>query len=659
MPRVKIDYVVSFSSEDAENPASNLLQWDISKKKWLCPRGESSCSVVLQLTKSTKISTVNIGAYHAALVEVLVGRSETPNDQFQVLVPSSIFLSPIDSRKEENVEKVRSFNSEHFTEATRNQKWDRVRVVCSQPYNKHCKFGLSFIQLYEPEGASEPPSAATAVPARLLALDAASSDEDEFRPGQLFATHSQSTASGESQNSDTGAQIRQATSQALKNISETSTKLVRTPIVKTSKKQKDAGDNIEDRRRNSLMYEEEDDQPHAKIDRVLERHKDQTTREEPKRKDSSDDIDNKSEEKRSLDSNKDKDRPETAKHNKKTITPKKAPSPKASAASSSKHRNGDPERRKRPHSERRDKDNGGRRLRAGPVSAEPHALMRGVVVVLSGYQNPRRAHLRTAALAMGARAERDWGPRCTHLICAFPNTPKLKQVRASPRGAEAVVVKGEWVEECAAQRRLLPWQWYATEPHRYVAPTAQDKDSDRRELESECDTDDEIEKVLNKQKKQKVEKPVSHQREASPTRVGDTSRESDVEFVKDERIQGNVTVQDSDTDVTDEDSDHHNTMTIDESKLLPDFFEGYTFLMDESVERSELDAGLLARYVRAYGGTLLRASELDEDSDVNYVLCGSGAVPAATGTPLRADWVWRCHRRRRLCPTDGYRLARA
>lgn len=31
-----------------------------------------------------RISSVNVGAHHAALVEVLVGRSETPNEPFKV-----------------------------------------------------------------------------------------------------------------------------------------------------------------------------------------------------------------------------------------------------------------------------------------------------------------------------------------------------------------------------------------------------------------------------------------------------------------------------------------------------------------------------------------------------------------------------------------------
>ena len=52
----------------------------------------------------------------------------------------------------------------------------------------------------------------------------------------------------------------------------------------------------------------------------------------------------------------------------------------------------------------------------GPVSAEPHTLLRGAALVLSGYENPHRARVRDLALALGARVLRDWGPDATHLM---------------------------------------------------------------------------------------------------------------------------------------------------------------------------------------------------------------------------------------------------
>lgn len=52
----------------------------------------------------------------------------------------------------------------------------------------------------------------------------------------------------------------------------------------------------------------------------------------------------------------------------------------------------------------------------------------GVVFALSGLVNPERSTLRSQALEMGAEYRADWTPDCTLLVCAYPNTPKFRQV---------------------------------------------------------------------------------------------------------------------------------------------------------------------------------------------------------------------------------------
>lgn len=50
--------------------------------------------------------------------------------------------------------------------------------------------------------------------------------------------------------------------------------------------------------------------------------------------------------------------------------------------------------------------------------------------MLSGFVNPERSNLRSQALEMGAEYQPDWSSDCTLLVCAFPNTPKFRQVEA-------------------------------------------------------------------------------------------------------------------------------------------------------------------------------------------------------------------------------------
>lgn len=83
-------------------------------------------------------------------------------------------------------------------------------------------------------------------------------------------------------------------------------------------------------------------------------------------------------------------------------------------------------------------------------------LMEGVVFILSGFVNPERGTLRSQALEMGAKYQPDWNSESTLLICAFPNTPKFRQVEAD----NGTIVSKEWITECYKQRKLVEIETY-------------------------------------------------------------------------------------------------------------------------------------------------------------------------------------------------------
>ncbi|XP_059456383.1 DNA-repair protein XRCC1 [Corylus avellana] len=78
-------------------------------------------------------------------------------------------------------------------------------------------------------------------------------------------------------------------------------------------------------------------------------------------------------------------------------------------------------------------------------------LLEGVVFVLSGFVNPERGILRSQALEMGAEYRPDWSSDCTLLVCAFPNTPKFRQVESDC----GTIVSKEWISECYTQKKLV------------------------------------------------------------------------------------------------------------------------------------------------------------------------------------------------------------
>ncbi|KAH7565153.1 hypothetical protein JRO89_XS09G0147100 [Xanthoceras sorbifolium] len=88
-----------------------------------------------------------------------------------------------------------------------------------------------------------------------------------------------------------------------------------------------------------------------------------------------------------------------------------------------------------------------------PKQAKKHE---GVVFVLSGFVNPERSMLRSQAIEMGADYRADWNSDCTLLVCAFPNTPKFRQVEADC----GTIVSKEWISECYNQKTLVDIESY-------------------------------------------------------------------------------------------------------------------------------------------------------------------------------------------------------
>ncbi|XP_015120208.1 DNA repair protein XRCC1 isoform X2 [Diachasma alloeum] len=100
-------------------------------------------------------------------------------------------------------------------------------------------------------------------------------------------------------------------------------------------------------------------------------------------------------------------------------------------------------------------------------------LMGDVTFSLSGYVNPQRDEIRRKALKMGARYVADpnvTSNKCSHLICAFRNTPKSQQLKGHSK-----IVSHLFVEEAFDNKKRFPWRRYAMEKSERKQPESEEE----------------------------------------------------------------------------------------------------------------------------------------------------------------------------------------
>ncbi|GFS03558.1 DNA repair protein XRCC1 [Elysia marginata] len=634
MPEIEVQHIVSFSSADKNNPAENLLKLDGSHK-WKCATpGEKSVSCILQFTKCSQIHSIDIGNEGSAFVEVLVGKSAATTDKdFEVLLVASTFMSPLDSRNGTNRTSVRMFGPDKLSKATADKKWDRVKIICTQPFTKTTQYGLSFIKFHSPSDQTD-----TEIKTKKLgafSLKPASDDEaDDIQVGSLFANR------GRPETVPTptaAAAIRAAGRLAEEHIK---TEPTRKASPSTSVK------------RQATSPPPAQALKKTKTGAVSKSSGSDTEEEE------------------------------------KVVKPalRKQSTSLSSTASSSKR--GDDG----------DAASALKRSRTLPASASPAkefgCLMEGVVFVLSGFQNPYRAELRDKAVEMGAKYRPDWGRGCTHLICAFQNTPKYQQVSGKGK-----IVTKSWVTDSHKMKKLLPWRKYrlgdaespeeSSEEEEETKPTPRPKvttqrkpspeqpqhktsdkptknapgtsrstlpqkgvtfGSDTEPEESEEDTDDELRKAAerNQQKKTVEEKPMQKKTAEEKAKVSDQAKTA-------------CAVEADPYDVaTDEEQDDPTGKLGDGSDSglpeLPEFFSDKHFFFYGDFDSA--DRRLLTRYVAAYNGE-------EEDymsKKVNFVVTAQkwddNFEEALSENPnlvfVKPKWIFACHEKSKLLPYQSY-----
>ncbi|XP_072517885.1 protein XNDC1N isoform X2 [Salminus brasiliensis] len=162
MAPIRIKHVVSFSSQDPKSRVDNVCESSGAGRPWLCAALDRSgvLKAELQLERASTIGFIDVGNLGSAFIQVDVGRSSWPsNHPYVPLLPTATLMSPADSRQGKGRQGVRMFKKADFLPQAAKESWDRLRLTCTQPFNKKSQFGLSFLRLRTAEEQTEEVSA--------------------------------------------------------------------------------------------------------------------------------------------------------------------------------------------------------------------------------------------------------------------------------------------------------------------------------------------------------------------------------------------------------------------------------------------------------------------------------------------------------------------
>uniref|UniRef100_A0A8D0DLM7 DNA repair protein XRCC1 n=1 Tax=Salvator merianae TaxID=96440 RepID=A0A8D0DLM7_SALMN len=654
MPQIVIRHVVSASSSDPTHCAENLLKADTYRKWKAAQPGEKQVSVILQFEKEEQIYSVDIGNEGSAFVEVLAGNSASASEQnYEVLLVTSSFMSPSESKSGTNLNRVRMFGPDKLVKAAAEKKWDRVKIVCSQPYSKSLAYGLSFVRFHSPPENNEIHSK-TASPQKVTRLGQFKVKDDDsnsssLKPGALFFNRGSkplTSPSKASQNNQPSPSYAAASLQSsMSGSPDPSPSAAEKPTVKASPKESTPG-------KRKFEFSKEN----ANLSSAAKKSDPDTSR---------------------------------------SAHP---PSKKQKASSSTPPSQKTPTSKKPPQTQSSE----------GTAEESFHRLLQGTVFVLSGFQNPFRSELRDKALEMGAKYRPDWTPDSTHLICAFANTPKFSQVK----GLGGTIVRKEWVLDCYRTRRHLPCKRYlmvspessSTEeeeeeesdeetPHRHQKPVALQQKANRPSSNHKAKTPP-APKVAQAALKrvsseEEEEGPTtshhrgSHNNSQAPAAdsaascsdedargirdngeegSGDTDDElRRVEEEHRKKQQGRQADPEPEDDLyggsTDENTDIEEKEEPDQPiPELPDIFKGKHFFLYGEFPFKE--RRLLNRYIIAFNG------EVEEymNEKVNFVITAQEwddtfeeALNENTNLSfVRPRWIYNCNERQKLIPHQPY-----
>ncbi|KAK2583276.1 hypothetical protein KPH14_009284 [Odynerus spinipes] len=434
---IKFEKIISCSSEHPSYPASNLLEHR-KNSSWRCAKpGEMLATVIFQLAEPSTITGVDIGNYRSCVVIVTASTSSEPETWIPIIQHQ--FLTHDEAANGKFRDQVQLFTKRDLNPDTLKIKFDRIKVTCMQSANLRELFGLTFF-IAKTEVSVD---LGLDVFGRFKLKQRDENDKPhvgEFKEKYLKMITNKKT----DHKTDLLKKVKESGRLTFSKRQEDEREPMKRPLLEkleAGKSDEVFGNELKDKqkenvtrtpfgdivpspsqkkndvntKKRSLPQEEiEDEKIVKKVQRCL------------KCSTESDDIP--------------------------CPTCSRLPQPKPLPSTTVKKKPEQPKPKK--------------------LFSE---LFQDVTFSLSGYVNPQRNDIRRKALRMGAKYIADpntTNNKCSHLICAFKNTPKYQQLKNHCK-----IVSHKFIEDCHDKKTRFPWRRYALD----------NKDKNQSESEEEIE----------------------------------------------------------------------------------------------------------------------------------------------------------------------------
>lgn len=340
-----------------------------------------------------------------------VAKSEQDPPDFKELILSTSFMTEKEVRNDLNPHRIRFFEKSSMLESVANQRFDLIRIKCTQPYTNRWKYGISFITIYTSDEVAEskverpvivrssvstPKSSTKEIKPEPKLLSSSSSSLLKKSPKKMigkFAFRDSSPSDDENHDTSPYLQWKKKKMEA-KNTEKDTRKRIRSLSDSSGDDKNSKHKTKQNRNRTKgLMYDSDDDAPNERLQKKIDKDRKEKDKNvissSLKTKSMLEKLDKSPTSKFASFLTSDVPSKSTSSYiNKKTLPLTKAleSTSKPPTKKSSQYK---------------------------PFNK----LLEDVTFVMSGYQNPERANLRQKAIDMGARYKADWEDSCcTHLM---------------------------------------------------------------------------------------------------------------------------------------------------------------------------------------------------------------------------------------------------